>query len=211
MINIFDTKHLKFFKHKFFFTWVEQGIAKKDLRVVQRWGKHLKNELKAEHFEQWMNQFPGLDFSPCIIALFYFADKPTQKSVFETAAKHQRNFYCEAWSNIVREEFLASLLRWHHNDIIARVLDRYDPTFLTWIGLRFNRPDIYEKSYPLSDHDCVQKMLEERVFEEQERIYWNLDYYRNQRDQNFAILNQLQREKLQALVGDLGETKRRKL
>lgn len=212
MINIFDRKHLTLFKHKILFAWVEQGIAAKNLRAVTRWGKHLKNELTGEHFEQWMSKFPGLDFSPYIIALFYFANSPTQKYVFEMAAKYQRSHYCEAWAqHIVREEFLASLLRWHHNDIIACVLNRYDPTFLTWVGLRFNRADIYETFYPISDHDRVREMLEERVFEEQEHTYWDLDYYKNQRTANFVILEQLQRKKLHNLVGELGETKRRKL
>lgn len=182
------------------------------MRAVKLWAKHLNTQMTDNNFEQWMLKFPGLDFSSYIIEAFYFADTPTQKYVFELAAKHQRNYYCEAWAEkIVREEFLESLLRWRHNEIIGRVLERYDPTFLTWIGLRFNRPDIYETFYHACDHDRVQRMLEERVFEEQERTYWNLDYYQNQRDENFAILAHLQRDKLNALVGTVGETARRKL
>lgn len=212
VMAILNTTFLKSLKWKFLFQRVEQGIAAKDLRAVQRWGKYLGNELNGKHFEQWMSQFPGLSFSPYIIELFYFADTPTQKHVFEMAARYQRSYYCQAWAQrIVREDFLVSLLRWHHNDIIKSVVSYYDPTFLTWVGMRFNRSDIYEQFYHMADHDQVRKMLEKRVFEEQEHTYWDLDYYKNQRTANFAILEQLQRKKLHNLVGKLGTTQRRKL
>ena len=100
-------------------------------------------------------------------------------------SSHRRERYFAAWANsIVREEFLVSLLRWHHTDTVHAIVDRYDPTFLTWVGLRFNRPDMYERFYPLCDHDRVRKMLDERVFEESELAYWDLEYYKTQRSTN---------------------------
>lgn len=210
MKNIFDNK-FKSLKHKLLFAWVEKGIRNNDMLAVKRWGKYLRNELTREHFEHWMGKFPGLKFSGGIIELFYFADQDTQKKVFELAALCRRDYYCRAWAHLAREEFLESLLRWHHDQVVDEVVDKYDPTFLTWIGLRFNRPEIYERFYLKADGDLVKHMLEHRVFEENEHTYWNLDYYAEQRAKNLETLQHLQRDKLNALVGDHGELKRRKL
>lgn len=178
---------------------------------VKRWAPQVKHLLNFTHFETWMKDYPELAAADCIIEVFHFADQPTQKKVFELVAQRHRDYYCKAWAHLGREEFLASLLRWHQIEIAYSVLQHYDPTFLTWIGLRFNHPKIYEKFYPLADHDQVRKMLDGRVFEEQEREYWDLDYYKNQRDNNFETLARLQATKLHSLLQEHGSNQRKKI
>lgn len=199
-------------KHRFVVNRVERAIAHGCVRSAQRWGKYLHGRLKLLDFEQWMADHPGHSSANCITALFYYASHDTQNQVFEMVAACRRAQYFTVWAHsIVREEFLASLLRWRHMDIVQQVVDKYDPTFLTWVGLRFSQPEIYQKFYPLCEHDQVRHMLEERVFENREKIYWDMTYHAQQRSENLEILAQLQGLKIRALLGGHGECTRRKI
>lgn len=211
MTTILGLQQLKNGVHAFVMRRVEHAIKHGRISGCRRWGKYL-GQLDHTHFQQWMNNYSKKTSADCIIELFHFADHPTQKKVFEVVAMCRKEYYCKAWAQrFTREEFMASLLRWQHMDIVWDIVERYDPTFLTWVGLRFNSPEIYERYYPLSDHDQVQVMLERRVFEENEVVYWDLEYYKNQRSQNFETLLHLQRLKFQTMFADQGEYKRSKI
>lgn len=211
MSTILGLQQLKGRVHAFVMRRIEHAIKNGRVSGCRRWGKCVE-QLEHTHFQQWMKDYSEKASAECIIELFYFADQPTQKKVFEFVAMCRREHYFRAWAqHLTREEFVASLLRWRHMDVVRDIVQRYDPTFLTWIGLRFNCPELYERYYPLSDHDQVWAMLEGRMFEESEVAHWNLDYYKNQRNQNFEILLHLQRLKFQAMFADQGEYKRSKM
>lgn len=205
-------QYLQSLTRSFLMTRIERAIALGQPSSAHTWGRHIKSELTVDQFAQWMKDYPSLSSVPCIVELFYYASHDTQNKVFEMVSSHRRERYFAAWANsIVREDFLVSLLRWHHTDTVDAVIDRYDPTFLTWVGLRFNQPDMYERFYPLCDHDRVRKMLDERVFEESELAYWDLEYYKTQRSTNLDTLARLQAVKIREALGDHGAGKRRKI
>lgn len=190
--------------------WRQTAIlAAIDWSVKQGWvagakwlGRRLESHaFTAQHFHHWMATYWREPQMACTIELFYCAHMDVQKRVFETVSHCHRTPYLRPWATTVVEEYVfVSLLRWRHWDLLEEIIELYDPTFVTWVGLRFSRPEVYVRFYPRSRHDEVFHMLNHRVLEESEHQYWNAWFRVEERERANAVLEELQKNKLVQMV-----------
>ena len=163
-----------------------------------------------------IKRFSNTQSIDCIVAATLTGEQKTVDEIFEFVTLQRYHYHSNALADFaVNENAYISLVQWKHDAILERITHKYDPTFLCWVGLAFDRKTLFNQNYPLANHDQLLHMIECNFYGSgiHKNPFGN-DYIlfpQHLKEQTLMFLQQQQRNKLMACVEQMGDTKKRKM
>jgi len=194
----------------FGWSWVEWTVERGYKRLTLFCIKLLPHDnLDAFELERIIKKYPSIRSIECIVAATLTRAPETVDKIYEYVACRRLHYYSNLLTDHAHsEKAYISLIKWRHNDILQRIEHKYDPTFLCWVALLFDRKHLFEQKYSLSDHDKLVHMIEYQFYSmEHDCIAFPTD----KKEKILELLMERQREKLTRCVSHQGDTKKRKM
>lgn len=188
------------------YSWVAWAVKNGHANLALHFmGKIPPDNIDLCYLKEWIQNYPKPISIDCIVSLVLSRQEHIQQEIFEYVTRNQFHYYSNKLADfVVNENAYFYLVEWKHTHILQRITPKYDPSFLCWIGLVLKQQQMFDDHYPLSNHDAVASMVQNRKLG---RGYLSDE----DKEHHLHTLNSLQREKLLACIEDLGATKKRKL
>ena len=175
-----------------------------------------KSSIDEHELLRMVKSLPNIRSIDCIVAATLTREQKTVEEIFEYVTLRRYHYHSNALADfVVNENAYISLTQWKHETILERITGKYDPTFLCWVGLAFDRKTLFNQNYPLANHDQLLHMIECKFYGSGiHKNPFGSDYTlfpQHLKEQTLVFLQEQQRDKLMASVDQMGDTKKRKM